>query len=156
MGQPSWLGSWRVPFAPTPNTISATVWNETTETGWYKSPYASGGIPDEYWEAQDIEIFANGLRLRKNPLKTYDVTKGQFSPAGDVWLEAQYAVNKNVGAYVRLTEPPAPNTKLTIVRRLGKIWNEVIDSTTGATKPLGSSETEVATFLRGKSIDLPR
>ena len=145
-----------LPFAPTPNPISATVWNETNQTGWYKAPYASGGIPDEYWEAQDIEIFANGLRLRKNTLKTYDVTKGQFSPAGDVWLEAQYAVNKNVGAYVRLTEPPEPNTKLTIVRRLGKIWNEVIDSTTGATKPLGSSETEVATFLRGKSIDLPR
>lgn len=145
-----------LPFAPTPNPISATEWNETNETGWYKAPYEDGGIPNEYWEAQDIEIFANGLRLRKNPLKTYDVTKGQFSPAGDVWLEAQYAVNKNVGAYVRLTEPPEPNTKLTIVRRLGKIWNEVIDSTTGAIKPLGSSETEVATFLRGKSIDLPR
>ena len=145
-----------LPFAPTPNPISATVWNETNQTGWYKAPYEDGGIPNEYWEAQDIEIFANGLRLRKNPLKIYDVTKGQFSPAGDVWLEAQYAVNKNVGAYVRLTEPPEPNTKLTIVRRIGKIWNEITDSTTGATKPLGSSETEVATFLRGKSIDLPR
>jgi len=145
-----------LPFAPQPNPISAAGWDEATETGWYKAPYEDGGIPQEYWEAQDIEIFANGLRLRKNPLKIYDVTKGQFSPAGDVWLEAEYAVNKNVGAYVRLTHPPEPNTKLTIVRRRGEIWNEVVDATTGETKPLGISNTEVATFLRGKSIDLPR
>jgi len=57
---------------------------------------------------------------------------------------------------VRLTHPPEPNTKLTIVRRRGEIWNEVVDATTGETKPLGISNTEVATFLRGKSIDLPR
>lgn len=145
-----------LPFAPQPNPISATAWNESTQTGWYKAPYEEGGIPEEYWEAQDIEIFANGTRLRKNPLKVYDVTKGQFSPAGDIWLEAEYAVNKNVGAYVRLTNPPEPNTKLTIVRRRGEIWNEVVDSSTGETKPLGISNTEVATFLRGKSIDLPR
>jgi len=145
-----------LPFAPQPNPISAAGWNATTETGWYKAPYEEGGIPEEYWEAQDIEIFANGRRLRKNPLNVYDVTKGQFSPAGDIWLEAEYAVNKNVGAYVRLTNPPEPNTKLTIIRRRGEIWNEVTDPTTGATKPLGISGTEVATFLRGKSIDLPR
>jgi len=145
-----------LPFAPQPNPISANIWNPDTETGWYKAPYEEGGIPEEYWEAQDIEIFANGKRLRKNPLNTYDVTKGQFSPAGDIWLEAEYAVNKNVGAYVRLTTPPEPNTKLTIVRKRGEIWNEIVDPSTGEAKPLGISGTEVATFLRGKSIDLPR
>jgi hypothetical protein len=103
-----------------------------------------------------LKFFANGKRLRKNPIKVYDVTLGQFSPDGDKWLEAEYAVNKNVGAYVRLTNPPEANTKLTIVRKQGQIWNEIIDSTTGAYKPLGQSQTEVATFLRGKTIDLPR
>ena len=138
-----------LPFAPTPNPISAEQWNEDTQTGWYKSPFDEGGIPEEYWEAQDIEVFANGRRLRKNPLQVYDSTLGQFSPNGDKWLEAEYAVNKNVGAYVRLTNPPEPDTKLVIVRKTGEIWNEAGTS-------LGKSNTEVATFLRGTTIDLPR
>lgn len=145
-----------LPFAPKPNPATGTAWNELNETGWYKKPFNEGGIPEEYWEAQDIEVFANGKRLRKNPIKLYDVNRGQFSPDGDVWIEAEYAVNKNVGAYVRLTEPPEANTVLTIVRKQGQIWNEVTDPDTGAYKPLGQSQTEVATFLRGKSIDLPR
>lgn len=145
-----------LPFAPTPNPASSAAWDEATETGWYKRPFEDGGIPEEYWEAQDIEVFANGRRLRKNPIKVYDVNEGQFSPDGDVWLEAEYAVNKNVGAYVRLTDPPEANTVLTIVRKQGQIWNEVVDSDTGEYKPLGQSETVVATFLRGKTIDLPR
>ena len=145
-----------LPFAPQPNPATSGTWNPVTETGWYKEPFAEGGIPSEYWEAQDIEVFANGTRLRKNPVEVYDVTLGQFSPDGDKWLEAEYAVNKNIGAYVRLTTPPEANTKLTIIRKQGQIWNEITDSTTGAQKPLGQSQTEVATFLRGKTIDLPR
>ena len=145
-----------LPFAPEPNPATSEAWNADTETGWYKRAFEDGGIPEEYWEAQDIEVFANGQRLRKNPIKVYDVNEGQFSPDGDIWLEAEYAVNKNVGAYVRLTAPPEANTVLTIVRKQGQIWNEIIDSTTGSYKPLGQSQTEVATFLRGKSIELPR
>jgi hypothetical protein len=145
-----------LPFAPYPNPASSGTWDPATETGWYKDAFENLGIPEVYWEAQDIEVFANGRRLRKNPIKVYDVNEGQFSPDGDVWLQAEYAVNKNVGAYVRLTAPPEPNTVLTIVRKQGLIWNEIIDETTGTYKPLGQSNTEVATFLRGKSIELPR
>ena len=57
---------------------------------------------------------------------------------------------------MRLTVPPEPNTVLTIVRKQGLIWNEILDPVLGTYKPLGQSNTEVATFLRGKSIDLPR
>jgi hypothetical protein len=145
-----------LPFAPTPNPATGEIWNPVNETGWFKRPFAEGGIPEEYWEAQDIEVFANGRRLRKNPIKVYDVTLGQFSPDGDKWFEAEYAVNKVLGAYVRLTEPPEANTVLTIVRKQGQLWNEVTDTSTGAYKPLGQSNTEIATFLRGKTIDLPR
>ena len=145
-----------LPFAPYPNPASSGAWDPATETGWYKDAFENLGIPEVYWEAQDIEVFANGRRLRKNPIKVYDVNEGQFSPDGDVWLQAEYAVNKNVGAYVRLTAPPEPNTVLTIVRKQGLIWNEITDETLGTYKPLGQSNTEVATFLRGKSIDLPR
>ena len=82
-----------LPFAPIPNPTSAI--------GWYKNT-----IPDEYWEAQDIEVFVAGTRLRKKPTKLYNYSE-QDSPEGDIDLEAEFAVNKAVGAYVRLTAPPA-------------------------------------------------
>ena len=150
-----------LPYAPKPVTYwpdgSVKVQNPAVLNDWYTEDFDEGGIPSEtYWEALDIEVFANGRRLRKNPIEVYSVDAGQFSPAGDVYLEAEYAVNKNVGAYVRLTTPPQPNTVLTIVRKQGLIWNEVTNETTGDYKPLGQSNTKVATFLRGKSIDLPR
>ena len=138
-----------LPFAPLPRPGTGEVFDPVTESGWYKDDFDNLGIPEEYWEAMDIEVFANGTRLRKNPIKIYNPTLGQFSPDGDEWLQAEYAVNKNIGAYVRLTYPPAPNTTLTIVRRQGEIWNE-------PGIPLGKSQTEVATFLRAKTIDLPR
>jgi len=138
-----------LPFAPLPRPGTGEVFDPATETGWYKDDFDNLGIPEEYWEAMDIEVFANGSRLRKNPIKIYNPELGQFSPDGDEWLQAEYAVNKNIGAYVRLTYPPEPNTTLTIVRRQGEIWNEPGVS-------LGKSQTEVATFLRAKTIDLPR
>ena len=150
-----------LPYAPKPVTYwpdgSVKVQNPAVTDDWYTTDFDEGGIPSAtYWEALDIEVFANGRRLRKNPIEVYSVDNGQFSPDGDIYLEAEYAVNKNVGAYVRLTTPPQPNTVLTIVRKQGLIWNEVTDETTGDYKPLGQSNTKVATFLRGKSIDLPR
>ena len=104
-----------LPYAPKPVTYwpdgSVKVQNPAVLNDWYTEDFDEGGIPGEtYWEALDIEVFANGRRLRKNPIEVYSVDEGQFSPDGDVYLEAEYAVNKNVGAYVRLTTPPQPNT----------------------------------------------
>ena len=136
-----------IPFEPEAFT---DVVQSPTETGeWYKRPFEDGGIPEEYWEALDIEVFSNGKRLRKSPIVVYNPNLGQNSPDADEPLEAEYAVNKNEGAYVRLTVPPEPETILTIVRRQGEIWNEL-------GKSLAKSNTKVATFLRGKTIELPR
>jgi hypothetical protein len=144
-----------LPFAPLPNPISSNTWNSVTETGWYKKEYtADSGIPEEYWEAMDIEVFINGRRLRKNPIKVWNHELGQDSPSGDEWLEAEYAVNKNVGAYVRLTEAPDPKASIVVLKRVGQVWNEI--DAEGNYKPLGQSQTEVATFLREKTINLPR
>ena len=139
-----------------PEAFTDVVQNPTVTGDWYKAPFAEGGIPDEYWQALNIEVFSNGRRLRKNPIKVYDVAKGQYSPDGDVDLEAEFAVNKNEGAYVRLTSPPEPETTLTIVRKLGSDWRELDGETENQFKPLGNSNTQVATFLRGKTINLPR
>jgi hypothetical protein len=139
-----------------PEAFTDVVTNPTETGDWYKAPFDEGGIPTEYWQALNIEVFSNGRRLRKNPVTVYDVNSGQFSPDGDIQLEAEFAVNKNEGAYVRLTTPPAPETTLTIVRKLGEEWREIETTSPLTFKPLGNSNTEVATFLRGKTINLPR
>ena len=124
-----------LPFAPIPNPASAV--------GWYKDT-----IPEEYWEAQDIEVIVAGRRLRKTPIDLYTYT-AQDSPEGDTQVEAEYAVNKAVGAYVRLTTPPPQGTTVNIIRKIGTNWSEE-----GST--LAQSNSDVAKFLREKTTDLPR
>ena len=136
-----------IPFEP--EAFTDVVKNPVQTGEWYKEPFDQGGIPQDYWEALDIEVFSNGKRLRKSPLTVYDQTLGQSSPAGDRQIEAEYAVNQNEGAYVRLTTPPESESLLVIVRKQGEIWNNVGE-------PLAKSSTQVASFLRGKPIDLPR
>jgi hypothetical protein len=124
-----------LPFAPIPNPASAV--------GWYKNT-----IPSEYWEAQDIEVFVAGTRLRKKPTKLYNYSE-QDSPEGDIDLEAEFAVNKAVGAYVRLTAPPAQGTTVNIFRTTGKTWSDVGET-------IASSDSNVAKFLRDRTTELPR
>ena len=111
--------------------------------------YDYSSIPFEYWEGMDIDIFISGRRLRKNPLTVWDPTVGQDSPDGDITLEAEYAVNRVLGTYVRFTEPPVENSKIIVQKRRGQLWNDLGVS-------MGQSTTEIATFLREKTIDLPR
>jgi hypothetical protein len=111
--------------------------------------YDYSSIPFEYWEGMDIDIFISGRRLRKNPLTVWDPTVGQDSPDGDITLEAEYAVNRVLGTYVRFTNPPAAGTKIVVQKRTGQLWNEPGVS-------MGQSSTEIASFLREKTIDLPR
>ena len=91
-------------------------------------------IPYEYWEGMDIDVFISGRRLRKNPTTEWDHEVGQDSPDGDKTREAEFAVNKAVGAYVRLTDAPPPNVSITIEKRIGEIWNEIDERPTGAFK----------------------
>ena len=105
-------------------------------------------IPLEYWEAQDIEVFEAGRRLRKTPIAVYSYLD-QDSPEGDVMVEAEFAVNKNVGAYVRLTTPPPAGTQVTIVKKIGTLWTEPGTA-------LSKSENDIAKFLQAKTTELPR
>ena len=104
-------------------------------------------IPYEYWEGMDIEVFVGGRRLRKSPVEVYDETLGPDSPSGNKVLEAEFAVNKNVGAYVRLTTPPEPGVKVVIQKRTGKTW-----VTPGVA--LSDATSDPAKFIRAKGVDL--
>lgn len=146
----------------TVNKIGNTRWNQVggagvvgfdftaTATGsGTGTVYDYSSIPFEYWEGMDIDVLISGRRLRKNPLTVWDPTVGQDSPSGDITLEAEYAVNRVLGTYVRFTNPPAAGTKIIVQKRTGLLWNE-------PGVPMGQSSTEIATFLREKTIDLPR
>ena len=123
-----------LPFAPKPNPASAT--------GWYKE-----SIPEEYWESMDIEVFVGGRRLRKSPIEVFDPALGQDSPSGNKMLEAEFAVNKNVGAYVRLTEAPPPGVKIIVQKRIGRTW-------TDGNTTLLDANSDPAKFIRAKGVDL--
>jgi hypothetical protein len=106
-------------------------------------------IPLEYWEGMDIEVFVAGRRLRKTPITVWDESLGPDSPSGDKQLEAEFAVNKNVGAYVRLTEPPMKGSKVIIQKKTGQMW-------TAAGESLVDAQTDQAKFVRAKTAILPR
>jgi len=135
-----------LPFAPLPTT--GVVTNPASSGDWYRKDFDNDGIPDDYWEALDIELFVGGRRLRKSPTTIYNYD-AQDSPEGDIQLQAEFAVNKNVGEYVRLTEPPPKGSRVTVVRKIGKIWSD-------PGTPLGQSDSQVAGFLRSNVADLPR
>jgi len=106
-------------------------------------------IPLEYWEGLDIEVFVAGRRLRKNPTSVWDESLGPDSPSGDKQLQAEFAVNKNVGAYVRLTEPPTNGAKVIVQKKVGQAW-------VAQGQSLVDAQTDQAKFVRAKTANLPR
>jgi hypothetical protein len=106
-------------------------------------------IPLEYWEGLDIEVFVAGRRLRKTPTAIWDESLGPDSPSGDKQLQAEFAVNKNVGAYVRLTEPPANGAKVIVQKKVGQAW-------VAQGQSLVDAQTDQAKFVRAKTANLPR
>jgi hypothetical protein len=106
-------------------------------------------IPLEYWEGLDIEVFVAGQRLRKTPTAVWDESIGPDSPSGDKQLQAEFAVNKNVGAYVRLTEPPKNGAKVIVQKKVGQAW-------VAQGQSLVDSQSDQAKFVRAKTANLPR
>jgi hypothetical protein len=106
-------------------------------------------IPLEYWEGLDIEVFVAGRRLNKSPTVIWDESLGPDSPSGDKKLQAEFAVNKNVGAYVRLTEPPANGSKVIVQKKVGQAW-------VAQGQSLVDAQTDQAKFVRAKTASLPR
>ena len=77
------------------------------------------------------------------------------SPAADVILPAEFTVAANSSILTLTGEPPAVNTRITVVRKIGKLWND-IDISLQSTVPLSQTENEIARFLRAKEVSLPQ
>ena len=95
----------------------------------------------------EFEVFVNGRRLRKNSISSYNVTLGMDSPEADVVLPAEFNVTGTTTTCTLLAAPPI-NTKIIVVRKIGKLWN--------TDTPLSQTENDIARFLRAKEVSLPQ
>jgi len=135
-----------LPYSPSPET--EIVDNPAADGDWYREPFDEGGIPQDYWQALDIEVFAGGKRLSKAPRRVY-AFEAQDSPEGDQELQAEFAVNKDVGSYVRLSHAPPAGTQVTVIRKTLQEWGD-------PNTRLALSTTDIAEFLKQGSTELPR
>ena len=130
---------------PYKDNIETTTFTGDDSTVDYELPWSptvnANGTTDE------AEIFVAGRRLRKVPLASFDKTLDQDSTDGDVTLPVEYSIVS--GNILRLVDTPGTNIRIQIVRTIGKAWTE------NATK-LQDSNTQIANFIKDKTISLPR
>ena len=122
---------------------------KTNKTNWYKET-----IPDEFGPCYEIEVFAAGKRLFKDPITVYDETLGQESPAADKTVEAEFSVNGQ-DSFIRLTSPIPAGYRITVVKRIGNVWYDNRENLTLPGKPLKENKNPIAKFIAEKNTDLP-
>lgn len=111
-------------------------------------------IPENHGASDDIEVFVAGRRLKKDSVSIYDENLGGYSPDADVLTEAEFSVD-GTSSNVRLTNAVPAGTRITIIKRIGRIWYE--RSSTAASKgiTLLKNDTPFVRFLNEKSSELP-
>ena len=120
-----------------------------TRTTWYRST-----IPTTHSACDQVEVFAAGRRLRKDPLSVYDETLGASSPTADTQLEAEFAVD-GVASYIRLTTAIPAGTRISVIRRTGKVWYDRGETTASAGESLLENATPMAEFIAKRTTKLP-
>ena len=109
----------------------------------------------------EFELFVGGRRLRKNAISAYQFQEvdadgnlvtsliDKESPEGDITLAPEFTLTiDNDTAIVELAEIPATNSRILIVRKVGKTWQKPGEQ-------LRYSDDPVAQFIRGATTDLP-
>jgi hypothetical protein len=120
-----------------------------TRTAWYRST-----IPITHGACDQVEVFAAGRRLRKDPLSVYDEMLGASSPAADTQLEAEFAVD-GAASYIRLTTAIPAGTRISVIRRIGKLWYDRGETTASSGESLLENATPMAEFIAKRTTKLP-
>ena len=121
---------------------------KTVVSNWHRDT-----IPESFGRCDYIEVFAGGRRLRKDAIQVYNSTVGAYSPAGDVTVEAEFSVD-GITENIRLTTAVAAGTRITVIRRQGRLWYDRGDTTATTGQGLSYSDTANAKFLQNSSTKL--
>lgn len=122
--------------------------SQGVRSNWYRS-----SIPSLNGPCDQLEVFVGGTRLRKDPIAVYDETQGAASPSADITIEAEFSVDGD-SPYIRLTNPVAPGTRITMIRRLGNTWyNKNISTDAG--RSMHRNTNTIVDFILQKSTIMP-
>ena len=111
-------------------------------------------IPVNYGSCDEIEVFVGGRRLRKNEISVYNEDLGSTSPDADTILEAEFSVD-GILPQIRLTSVVPAGTKITVIKRTGRIWYERGESSASAGLTFLENNTPYVRFINEKSSELP-
>jgi len=123
--------------------------NATEIDNWYRDT-----ISEDHKQCDDIEVFVGGRRLRKNPIRIYDENLGASSTSADKTVEAEFSVTGN-DAEIRLTVAPPAGTRISVIRKVGKVWYDTGENSATSGITLLENESSIAKFIAQKSTDLP-
>lgn len=132
---------------------------------YYTVPYELNltGLKSFQQASDLVEIFVSGYRLKKNEYILYHESNGYpYSPVvplsgtetskeGDKKLSPEFEVVSN--SAIKLTFVPPVGAKISIVKKQGKVWNDITDSV--GTR-LVNSQTDIAAFVTAVPAAWPR
>ncbi len=119
-----------------------------------RSSWNRVSIPDTYSACDEVEVFAAGRRLKKDPYTVFNESLAASSPEGDEIIEAEFSVD-GISNYIRLTTPLKAGTRITVVKRTGKTWYDRGASTASAGITLLDNTTSIAKFIAQKGTEIP-
>jgi hypothetical protein len=122
---------------------------QSTKSNWYKET-----IPTEYGPCDTLEVFVGGRRLRKDPVEQWAEENGPISPEADIQVEAEFSVD-GVSPYVRLTSVVPAGTRISIIRKQGRLWYERGQVTASKGISLFANNTAIADFIGKKTTEIP-
>ena len=100
-----------------------------------------------FYDENEFEVFVAGRRLRKGNINVFNPTLGLDSPIADEISLAEFTIDA-INGTVNFKTPPEENTKISIIRKIGKTWVE-----NGET--LSESQNDIGYFLRAGTTKLP-
>ena len=146
--------------APEVHDIGSDVYNANIQQ---TAPYADTTITENFSgdgststfilgftpnSVNEFEVFVGGKRLRKNAISMFDPTKDQDSPEADVISPAEFSVTGSSNV-LTLTNTPAVNVKIQVIRKQGTRWADPGVS-------LNDAESLVARFFKAEKVELPK
>jgi len=97
----------------------------------------------------EVDVFVGGYKLKKVAYSLFEELNDQpYSLEGDSTFPAEFSIG-GIDNSVTLTTAAADNTKVVIVKKIGKEWGD-------AGKSLANSDNKIANFLKENTTVWPR